>query len=61
MAVYRRVDSDYKKLFDEQRKATKILAQKCREKDKEIMELNKQMRHLRHIIRTKKEDGTISK
>ena len=54
MAVYKRVDEDYKKLFDEQSKALKILAKRCREKETEITKLNKEMARLRNIIRTKK-------
>ena len=56
-----RTYEDYKKLCEEQSKALKKLAKRCRDKEKEILELNKQMRHLRHIIRTKKENGIISK
>jgi hypothetical protein len=54
MPVYKRVDEDYKKLFDEQSKVLKILAKRCREKQTEITKLNKEMARLRNIIRTQK-------
>lgn len=44
---------DYEKLVEEQKKALKILNKRLRDKEKEILELNKQKRHLRNIIRTK--------
>lgn len=54
MTVYKRVDEDYKKIAEEQGKALKILAQRCRNKEKEIQDLYKEMARLRNIIRTKK-------
>lgn len=57
MAVYKRVDEDYKKLFDEQAKATKILAKRCREKELEIMRLNKEINHLKTLLKKEKKVG----
>ena len=54
MTVYKRVDEDYKKIAEEQTKAIKILNQRLREKEKEIIILNKDRARLRNIIRTKK-------
>lgn len=54
MTVYKRVDEDYKKVAEEQTKAIKILNQRLREKEKEIIILNKDRARLRNIIRTKK-------
>ena len=45
---------DYKRLSEEQAKALKKLANRVREKEKEIQNLYKEMSHLRNIIRTKK-------
>lgn len=54
MTVYKRADEDYKKVAEEQTKAIKILNQRLREKEKEIIILNKDRARLRNIIRTKK-------
>ena len=54
MTVYKRVDEDYKKVAEEQALALKILNQRLREKEKEIIILNKDRARLRNIIRTKK-------
>lgn len=54
MTVYKRVDEDYKKVAEEQTKAIKILNQRLREKEKEIIILNKDRARLRNIIRIKK-------
>lgn len=49
-----RTNEDYKKVAEEQTKAIKILNQRLREKEKEIIILNKDRARLRNIIRTKK-------
>jgi septal ring factor EnvC (AmiA/AmiB activator) len=54
MYTNNRTIEDYKKLLEEQAKATKILAKRCRDKEKEIEKLYKEMARLRGIIKNKK-------
>jgi hypothetical protein len=48
-----RTNEDYKKLYEEQALALKILNKRVRDKEKEILRLNKRMASLRNIIRKK--------
>lgn len=49
-----RTKEDYEKLLFEQFKVTRILAKRCKSKEREIKELKEEMRHLRGIIRNRK-------
>lgn len=52
--MYSKSEESYKKVSEEQTKALKVLNKIIRDKDREILELNKQMRHLRGILKSKK-------
>lgn len=45
---------DYKKVCEQQELALKILNKRVRDKEKEIIFLNKEMARLRNVIKTKK-------
>ena len=48
-----RKEEDYKKVMDMQVKALKVLNKRLKERDSEIVELNKKIGNLRWLLRTK--------
>ena len=48
-----RTNEDYKKVCEQQSLALKILAKRVRDKEKEILKLNKRIASLRNIIKKK--------
>ena len=53
MSRYKTLE-DYKSLSEEQAKALKKITKRCRDKEKEIQDLYKEMARLRNIIKSKK-------